>query len=321
MIHPVLVRKYANQSLLLWSSCGLALFSFAWVRVWVVSLLDMGQFRTILEQFRDFERFAPISFDALFTHTGRVAMTFDEPIVILCTVVWCISRGSDVVSGELGRGTLEMLLAQAISRTTLLLSHAFVSIGGLALLALLLWAGMACGIANTTITETVPAPVVRIPFTMIEVPLTMGGPIEETFAMSAEVDWRTFATGTFSLFAFGFFLLGLSTMFSSLDRYRWRTVGAVVSIYVVQLVIFGLGKSTERLDWLRGWSFFNCYRPQKQIARVVNEGPWAPWSLTGADSESWFGPLYYPLVLLVGGLVFYVIAIVVFRRRDLPAPL
>ncbi len=321
MIHHVLVRKYANQSLLLWCACAVALFSFSWVRVWVVSLLDMGQFRTILEQFRDFERFAPISFDALFTHTGRVAMAFDEPIVILCTVIWCIARGSDVVSGELGRGTLEMVLSQAISRTTLLVSHAVVSITGLLLLVLLVWGGIAAGIETTTITETLPRPAVRIPFTTIEVPLTTAAPITETFAMSDRVAWETFGTGVFSLFALGFFLLGLSTMFSCLDRYRWRTVGIVVGIYVFQLVIFGLGKSAERLNWLQGWSFFNWYRPQKQIARVVSEGVWGPWAFAGAEADSWFGPAVYPLLLIGGGVVFYGLAILFFRRRDLPAPL
>jgi ABC-2 type transport system permease protein len=321
MIHHVLVRKYVGQSLLLWSSCALALFSFSWVRVWVVSLINMGQFKTILEQFRDFERFAPIGFDVLFTHTGRVGMTFDEPIVILCVVVWCISRGSDVVSGELGRGTMEMTLSQAISRTTLLLSHAFVSIGGLALLAIAVWAGIGIGIANTTVTETVPVPSVRIPFTVIEVPLSTAEPVSETFAMSDMVDWETFGTAVFSLFAFGFFLLGLSTMFSSLDRYRWRTVGAVVSIYVFQLVLFGLGKSTDKLEWLKAISFFNCYRPQKQIARIVDEGSWSPWQIGNPDPDSWFGPLVYPCILLACGLLFYAIALVIFRKRDLPAPL
>jgi len=321
VIHYVLVRKYAAQSLLLWSSCALALFSFAWVRVWVVSLLDMGQFRTILEQFRDFERFAPIGFDALFTHTGRVGMTFDEPIVVLCTVVWCISRGSDVVSGELGRGTLEMVLSQAISRTTLLLSHAFVSILGLLGLALLLWAGIAAGVGTTTVSETMPTPSIRIPFTAIEIPLTTAEPAKEVFLMSERVDWQTFGTGVFSLFALGFFLLGLSTLFSSMDRYRWRTVGAAITVYVIQLVMFGLGKATERLSWLRATSFFNCYRPQKQIAMVVNQDTLAPWRFTGGESDSWYGPIVYPLILLVCGMVFYVSAILIFRKRDLPAPL
>ena len=106
MFHRILIRKYIGQSSVLFFACGAALFAFAWVRVWVVSLLDMAQFQTILEQFREFEKFAPIDFDALFTYPGRVGMTFDEPIVIFCTVIWCFARGSDVVSGELGRGTL-----------------------------------------------------------------------------------------------------------------------------------------------------------------------------------------------------------------------
>ena len=118
MIHRILIRKYIGQSMLLFLSCGAALFAFAWIRVWVVSLLDMGQFKTILDQFREFEKFAPIEFDALFTYPGRVGMTFDEPIVILCTGSWGFARGSDGVSGEIGRGTLEMLLSQPISRFT-----------------------------------------------------------------------------------------------------------------------------------------------------------------------------------------------------------
>jgi len=321
MINRVLVRTYIYQSLLLWTACAGALFAFAWVRVWASSLVDMGQFRTIIEQFRDFERFAPVGFDVLFTHTGRVGMTFDEPLVILCTVVWCIARGSDVVSGELGRGTLEMLLAQPISRTRFLLSHAVVAVGGLALLVLALWAGLAVGIAKTTITETIAPPSLRIPFTTFELPLTTAGPTRESFPMSDVVDPIVFGTAVFALFAFGFFLLGLSTFFSSLDRYRWRTVGGVLAVYILQLVIFGLSKAAEPLHWMRGWSFFNWYRPQKQIAEIATGGMSAPWRLTGPDAASWFGPGAYPLMLIAGGLIFYGLAIIIFRRRDLPAPL
>ena len=321
MIDRVLVRTYLVQSLLLWAACATTLFAFAWVRVWVSSLIDMGQFRTIVEQFRDFERFAPIGFDALFTHTGRIGMTFDEPIVILCTVVWAIARGSDVVSGELGRGTLEMLLAQPISRTKLLLSHAAVATAGLASIVLALWAGMAIGVARTEVTETVPPPSLRIPFTAFELPLTMAGPTQESFPMSSVVNSYDFAAGVFSLFALGFFVLGLSTLLSCLDRYRWRTIGLVLSIYIFQLVIYGLGKAADRLSWLQGWSFFNWYRPQKQIAEIAGGGWTAPWRWTGPDADSWFGPGVYPWLLIGGGLLFYLLGIIAFRRRDLPAPL
>ena len=51
LIDRVLIRKYIGQSMLLFVSCGTAVFAYAWVRVWAVSLLDMGQFQSVLEQF------------------------------------------------------------------------------------------------------------------------------------------------------------------------------------------------------------------------------------------------------------------------------
>jgi ABC-2 type transport system permease protein len=248
-------------------------------------------------------------------------MTYDEPIVILCTVIWCIARGSDVVSGELGRGTLEMLLSQPISRPTLMLSHATVSIVGLALLCLLVWAGIAAGVKATTIEETVPPPTFEIPLVGIELPLSIDDPVKQELPLSDRVDVKTYAASTFHLFAFGFFLLGLSTMLSSFDRYRWRTVGGVVSIYVLQLVMFGLGKAAESLQWLLSMTFFSCYKPQKMTSLIGSEGLAAPWSLTASAADLTLPPLVYPLILLSLGLLCYVVAFTYFSKRDLPAPL
>lgn len=317
----VLINNYIKQSALLFISCGAALFAFSWVRVWIVSLLDMGQFATILDQFRDFERFAPIGFDSLFTYPGRVGLTFDEPVAVFCVIIWCISRGSDVVSGELGRGTLEMLLSQPVSRRQLLFSHACVSTVGLALLCLLVWAGIGVGISLTEVKETLPPPTVTVPYLEIDVPLQFGEPIRERFPLSDRVDVATYAAPTFALFCFGFFVLGMATMFSSMDRYRWRTVGVVVAIYVLQLIIFGLGKAAERLEWMQSCSFFSCYRPQKLVNLAVEKGLWAPWNWTESMPDAVFPPPVYPLLLLFGGLLFYWIALRKFERRDLPAPL
>lgn len=321
MIHRVLIGKYIGQSMALFLSCAAALFAFAWVRVWVGSLLDMGQFQTILEQFRQFERFSPIEFDALFTYAGRVGMTYDEPIVILCTVIWCIARGSDVVSGELGRGTLEMLLAQPIRRSTLLWSHALVSTAGLALLCLLVWAGIMAGVYATTVEETLPPPTVRIPILNLDLPLTVDEPLRQEIPLSERVDVRAFASSTFHLFAFGFFLLGLASLLSAVDRYRWRTVGTVVGIYVVQLVMFGLGKAAGSLEWLLSLTFFSCFKPQKMVSLVSREGLAAPWSLTEVVPGGDLPPLAYPLLLLALGAGCYLVAAAIFTRRDLPAPL
>ncbi|WP_237607206.1 ABC transporter permease subunit [Roseimaritima sediminicola] len=320
MIDRVLCKKYVNQSMLLWLACGLALFAFSWMRVWVVSLLDMQQFTTIIEQFRDFEKFSPIAFDQLVTYTGRVGATFDEPLIIICVVVWCVARGSDVVSGELGRGTLEMLLAQPISRSRLLLSHAVVSTIGLLGLCLLVWLGMWIGIQLTVFEETVQPPTLNIPFFNIPIPLSSAEPETVTVRMSERVEAGIFAPSVVNLFTFGFFLLGLSTLMSSWDRYRWRTIGLVIAFYVLQTVMFGLAKAAEPLAWLEHLTFLTCYRPQQLTVTMMDPDVPGVWRLFPAGDEA-LGPMMYPLILFALGLAAYLAAFQVFRRRDLPAPL
>ena len=321
MLDRHMIRKAIGQASLLWWSLAVTLFAFGWVRVWVVKLLDMQQFETILDQFRDFEKFAPVPFDSLFTYTGRVGMTFDEPIVILCTVVWCIARGSDAVSGELGRGTLEMLLAQPISRVQFLMSHVLVTVLGLAALAAVLWGGVTVGIYATTLNETIQPPSVRVPFVGWTVPLTTDPPVEVEVPMRDRVDPRTFGAAIFSLFAFGYFLIGLSTAFSSGDRYRWRTIGCVMAFYVLQLVMYGLGKAAGSLAWLQQLAFFNLYKPQKMTGLVTGGDLASPWSVTVPIEQGGYPPLFYPGLLIAMGTALIAVGLWVFRWRDLPAPL
>ncbi len=321
ILDRVLIRKYVGQSMALFLACGLVLFAFAWIRVWVVSLLDMGQFKAIVEQLREFERFAPIDFDAMFTYPGRVGMTYDEPVVILCVVIWCVARGSDVVSGELGRGTLEMVLAQPVRRTTLLWSHALVSIIGLALLCLLVWVGIAIGIQFTTVAESIPPPSLKIPLFNLNLPLSVAEPTKEIVPLRDRVDAWNFAAPSFHLFAYGYFILGLASMCSAFDRYRWRTVGTVIGFYVIQVVMTGLGKATETLAWLRSFTFITCYKPQNVAALIPEYGLNAPWSFERELPDAMFAPIVYPLILLAFGTLFYIVAAIAFSRRDLPAPL
>ncbi|MEM9825248.1 MAG: ABC transporter permease subunit [Planctomycetota bacterium] len=320
-VHSGLIAKYVSGCWLLWAACGLAMFAFAWVRVWVVSLLDMSQFQSVLEQFRQYERFAPIDFDSLLTYTGRVGMTYDEPIIIFCTVIWCVARGSDVVAGELNRGTMEMILAQPIRRSTLLNSHALVSVLGLAGLCLLVWLGIAIGIQVTAVTESGVAPSLKIPFLNWEIPI--GSPPDEKtiVPLRERVDAMVFLPATVNLFAFGFFLLGLSSLLSSIDRYRWRAIGMVIGIYVCQLVLYGLGKAAGSLQWLLSTSFFSCYKAQKMTSLVHQEGFAAIFRMDRPLADGMLPPLIYPLLLIAMGAGFYAAAKYLFEKRDLPAPL
>ncbi len=319
-MNRMLIRKYFGESWLLWSACAFALFSFAWVRVWIAGLFEYGEVRDILERFKRFERFSPIPFDQLSSYEGRVGISFDEPLVLMCILIWGIARGSDVVSGELNRGTLEMLLGQPVARVRMLWLHGVVTVTGLIGLVFLHWCGMWCGIQTTTVVEAPPAVKIEIPGTGLQIPLTSPGePVE--VALSERVDPLIFLAASANLFAFGWLLLGLAVGVSCCDRYRWRTVGVAVALHIMQVVLYGLSRATDKLQTLKYWTYCSCYRPQELTQLALREGTyWAPWRLW--DANGWpLGPLAFTLGMLVLGTLFWVGGLWVFRRRDLPAPL
>ena len=124
-VNFALLRKYINESTLLFIGLVLGVLSFCYFRVRVVGKLDTAQFQQIMDLLpKDWRKFSSVDFDWLVSYLGRTSFTLDEPMLVLLISAWAIVRGSDVVSGELGRGTMEMFLAQPISRTRVFLHHA-----------------------------------------------------------------------------------------------------------------------------------------------------------------------------------------------------
>src|SRR5262245_30639748 len=98
-----------------WLLAGGMVFMFAvhWLRVWISSFFTDTSLEGMLSFLPDFvEPMLPVPFSQIATTTGRIAVAYDDPIVLLLVTVWAISRGSDAVAGELNRGTMEMVLAQ-----------------------------------------------------------------------------------------------------------------------------------------------------------------------------------------------------------------
>jgi ABC-2 type transport system permease protein len=292
------------------------MYGFCWLRVWLVSLFPSDRLRNVVEQFREFERFLPVPFEQLFTFPGRIALTFDELIVVMCIVVWSIARGSDAVSGELGRGTMEMLLAQPLSRLRLLWTQSIVTVGGVAVLCSLTWLGIWTGIHTTSVDESVPLMGTQLLNLVGE-----AGKIRVPMTMKANAG--DFLPAALNLFSLGFFLAGLSTLMSSWDRYRWRTIGIVAGIYAIELIIKIAALASERLSWLMNFTFFAAYEPEHLVSIAVNS-PEQTWSLVryGVSGE-WlgWGPLAYCALLLAMGTGCFIGSAFVFTRRDLPAPL
>ncbi len=254
---------------------AILLFGFQWIFVWATSLIELGALAIFLQSLPPaIEKLAGIPLAQVATTTGRIAMAYVDPVVLLAATCWGIARGSDVVSGEIGRGTMELLLAQPVRRVELLVSQAVVTTLGAALLAAAALCGTWCGVRFVTLDEAVE-------------PLR-------------------FVPAALNLFALMIFLAGVSTLASSWDIYRWRTIGLVGGFYIVQLVIKVFARLVERLEGLLYVTFLGAFEPQQLVV---------------SPDDAWQLSAWYDGTLVGLGVVAYVAAGVIFCKRDLPAPL
>jgi len=323
-VNRAVLKKCVLEARLLFAGTAVLVFAFCWVRVFIVSRLQTSQFAAIVEQVWDqFKSFSPVPLDQLLSYTGRIAIGYNEPVVVFGVSIFAIARGSDAVSGELNRGTLEMLLAQPVGRLQVLYTQALVTVSGLFVLAVLTWAGTAAGIYTAVVKENAPRPALRIPLVRLAIPLPLPSPEKIRVPMHQRTEPALFVTAALNLFCLGIAWSGLSTLVSACDRYRWRTIGVVVSIYILMIIAKLLGQAFPELAGLQWLSLFTPYEPQKFVSIAAHD-PANTWSLALYDSQGQLlepGPLGYSLVLTLVGAVSYVAAGIVFQRRDLPAPL
>lgn len=265
---------------------ALLLIAFLWVRVWMVSQLKTADFRLILQITRTFtQRLSPIPLDELASTLGRISVGFNEPLVVLIMTVWGIGRGSDAVAGEIGRGTMELLLAQPVRRITLLATQATTTLLGAAVLALAAWLGMAMGIVTVSLEDAIHA---------------------------AEL-----TPGAFNLFALGVFLAGTSTLASSVARSRGWAISVMGGLYVYATVTKIVARVDPRWEWLGYTSFFTPYEPMVIVLR--EDRAWRLFS-EGAKGELLLGGLGQSGILLGLGVACYLLAAAIFCHRDVPAP-
>ncbi len=323
-----LCRKIFADARLLLIACVIYVIAFSWARVFIVAELDTSQFRQILDLLPDtFKTFTPVDFEWLISYVGRIAFNFDEPMLVGAVALWCIARASDCVSGQLSGGTMEMLLAQPVSRTNHYVTHCSITVLGVVILCLATWFGMWAGV-ETAVVTIVEKPEVKIPFTKMGIPLPFLENTERDEALSKLVDSSVFWPGVVNLAALGVFLAGMTAFFSSWDRFRWRTIGIVTGIYVVAALIKVLAMSVQSMQWTSYFTFFSLYEPELAIAEIDRDANVAThWFLyqvnaeTGAQQIDGLAPLSQNLILLAMGIGFFVAGQIIFKRRDLPAPI
>src|SRR5262245_31032151 len=139
--------------------CAAILFAFHWLRVWIVSFVKLPYFVQFLKggTTEALQRTLPLPVDMLLSHRGMLSLVYVEPVVWFTLTVYAIARGSDAVSGQLDRGTMEMVLAQPIRRITAFIVHNAVTCAGAVVLATAGWLGTWVGLNLVPLPESVPA--------------------------------------------------------------------------------------------------------------------------------------------------------------------
>lgn len=315
-----LIKKNFDESKFLLFSCFAAVIVICAVRLWIVSQIETSNFKQIIEWLPgDLEKLSAVPFTWIVTYPGRISLTYQEPIIILCLAVWCIARASDCVSGQLGRGTMEMLLAQPVSRMQMLWSHTFVTVAGVAIISLGTFIGIWLGIQLTTVHEKV-YPSIEVPILQREIPIPFLEPKEFDTPMNEKADVRLFVPATINFFCYGVMLCGITALMSSWDRYRWRTIGIVTAFHICQALAKLLGMSAPAYSWILYLTIYSAYEPESvvRVADVQPEDTWNFW--VTIDNETKLGGTGYNVILLAAGLAGFLLAAWIFKKRDLPAP-
>ena len=287
MTRALCAKAFGDCKLLLAALVAL-MFFFPWLNIWLSSMISLPAFSDFLTNAlpKRWERLGGVSFSQIATPAGRIALVYIHPLISFSAVVWAIARGSDCVSGEIGRGTMEMLLAQPVRRATVYATQALVTVLGSVALAGAVWCGTAIGVA------TVPLP--------------------------GHVSATLFIPPAINLFGLMVCMGGMSALASSWGSQRWRTVGLVGAWYVLSTLLTVAGQAAEGWEWVGYLSFMSAFKTQSMVAR-----PTEAWSVfanqDGAITGLGLGGLQ--LVLLGLGLLCYIAGAVIFNRREIPAPL
>jgi ABC-2 type transport system permease protein len=261
-----------------------------------------------------------------------LSVGYVHPVMQITFCVWAVGRAAGAIAGEIDRGTMELLLAQPLARARLVLAHLCVDLVTIPLLCLSLWAGNFAGAWLVSPIEIQSGPGLPVPSKAYLLEL---GPLHVRVANPAEgaprpadpgregrvrerlrVAPAEFGPALWSVGGLVFALSGTTMALSAAGRFRWRVLGVAVFAALLQFLANVIGQLYEPLAWLRPLTVFYYYQPQQ----VILGGPWVV-ALGGWDgSAPWAWVPVLPVLYGVGALG-YAVALAVFTRRDIPAPL
>lgn len=209
--------------------------AFPWIYLWLSAQIPMPAFHDVLLRAipENWQKLSGVPFTEVATYAGRVALAFVDPVVVLAATVWGITRGSDAVSGQVERGTMEMLLAQPVTRRAVFITQAFATTTGAAVLCSVLLASVWTAVSF--------------------------GP------WAGKVEPERFVPAVLNVFGLMVCMAGITACVSAADTYRWRTIGILCGFYVFSILAKLVGRMSGAFGWAGYLSVFNAYEPQRLV--------------------------------------------------------
>jgi ABC-2 type transport system permease protein len=226
-----------------------------------------------------------------------LSIGYVHPLVQVLLCVWAIGHAAGAITGEIDRGTMELLLAQPVPRSRVVAAHFLVDCLTVPLLCLCMWAGTLLGVPLVGPIEPSPTDLEKLP-----PPLR-----RELSPEQLRMDPLASAPALLNVAGLLFAVSGYTLWLSAAGRFRGRVLGVAVLLTLLQFLVNVVGQLWSVVEPLRPFTVFYYYQPQG----IILDGAWY------ADAGVWLR-----LAVLAGvGAAGYLMALRVFCRRDLPAPL
>lgn len=168
-----------------------------------------------------------------------MSISYVHPLTQIIVCIWAIGRAAGALAGELDRGTMELLLAQPLRRSQVVLAHLAVDLITIPVLVGCMWLGTATGVWLNS----------------------LGDPAKG----SLYVDVTLFLRGLVFVGVLAFALAGFTMIWSSLGRQRGRVMGVTVLLVLLQFLVNVIGQLWPPMEPLRPWTVFYHYQPQPVI--------------------------------------------------------
>lgn len=231
-----------------------------------------------------------------------LSIGYVHPLIQILFCMWAIGRAAGAISGEIERGTMELLLAQPLPRSHVIAAHLCMDLLLIPILCLSMWGGLWAG--HELVGELTPDPEVLQKFPI---------PIKEIDPKLLHLDLWKFGPPLANSAAFLFAVSGLTMAISALGRSRWRVIGFTTLILITQFIANIIGQIWDSIAFLRPFTLFYYYQPQQIALNNVWSASLEPIGVAGRVPV---------LAVLFGvGIIGYLLAWRIFAKRDLPAPL